>query len=56
MHQEYYTRAFGSEETVMPDFYQFDVAIGDRILLCTDGLYNEVNDEQILELIHENRI
>jgi len=49
------TRAFGSEETVMPDFYQFDVAIGDRILLCTDGLYNEVNDEQILELIHEEQ-
>lgn len=46
------TRAFGSEETILPDFYQLDVTIGDRILLCTDGLYNEVSEEQICALAH----
>ncbi|MGI6732826.1 MAG: Stp1/IreP family PP2C-type Ser/Thr phosphatase [Anaerovoracaceae bacterium] len=49
------TRAFGSEETIAPDFYQFDVTVGDRILLCTDGLYNEVAEEQIRELTHRER-
>ncbi len=47
------TRALGSEEKIVPDFYRFDVTIGDRILLCTDGLYNEVDEEDIRGLIHE---
>lgn len=44
------TRALGSEEKVEPDFYQFQVYKGDRILLCTDGLYNEVQEEEISEI------
>lgn len=49
------TRALGSEETIMPDFYQLDVTIGDRILLCTDGLYNEVGEEEICALVNRTR-
>ena len=45
------TRALGSEETMIPDFYQLNLTIGDRILLCTDGLYNEVSDEEICAMI-----
>ncbi|MFA7660296.1 MAG: Stp1/IreP family PP2C-type Ser/Thr phosphatase [Anaerovoracaceae bacterium] len=45
------TRALGSEETMIPDFFQLDLTIGDRILLCTDGLYNEVSDEEICAMI-----
>ncbi|MGI6752404.1 MAG: Stp1/IreP family PP2C-type Ser/Thr phosphatase [Anaerovoracaceae bacterium] len=45
------TRALGAEEEVIPDFFQFDVYKGDRILLCTDGLYNEVSDEEIKVLM-----
>ncbi|MDD4583416.1 MAG: Stp1/IreP family PP2C-type Ser/Thr phosphatase [Eubacteriales bacterium] len=44
------TRALGSEETVEPDFYLLDVQKGDRILLCTDGLYNEIEAEEIRHL------
>ena len=45
------TRALGSEETMIPDFYQLNLTIGDRILLCTDGLYNEVTDEEICVMV-----
>ncbi len=41
------TRARGSEEKLLPDFYTFAVYQGDRILLCSDGLYNEVPPEEI---------
>ena len=41
------TRALGSEEKLVPDFYTFPVYPGDRILLCSDGLYNEVGTEEI---------
>jgi len=41
------TRALGIEAVIEPDFYQFNIYKGDRILLCTDGLYNEVDAEDI---------
>lgn len=41
------TRALGSEEQVQPDFYQARIEPGDRILLCTDGLYNEIEPEEL---------
>jgi len=44
------TRAIGGEPSVVPDFFRFDTAAGDIILLCTDGLYGEVGPERILEL------
>ncbi len=44
------TRALGSEETMIPDYYRLDLTIGDRILLCTDGLYNELSSEEICTL------
>ena len=44
------TRALGAEPFVEPDFFQFEVRSGDRILLCSDGLYNEVSKEEICEL------
>ncbi|MBE6032956.1 MAG: Stp1/IreP family PP2C-type Ser/Thr phosphatase [Clostridiales bacterium] len=38
------TRALGGENEVAPDFYQFQVFEKDLLLLCTDGLYNEIPD------------
>lgn len=45
------TRALGAEESVKPDFFKFDILKGDKILLCTDGLYNEVSSEMIRRII-----
>jgi len=45
------TRAIGAEETISPDY--FDVALkgGERILLCSDGLTNMVNDKEIFNVL-----
>lgn len=41
------TRAIGGEEVIFPDFFEVPVEAGDLILLCTDGLHGEVDDEAI---------
>lgn len=43
------TKAIGADRTVDPDFYSFAVQPEDVILLCTDGLYNELTPEELLE-------
>ena len=41
------TRAAGMTERVEADFFEVDLADGDRILLCSDGLTNMVDNETI---------
>ena len=46
------TRALGSDPHMRPDLYEINVQTGDRLLLCSDGLYSMVDDytiEGILE-------
>ena len=45
------TRALGAEVGVVPDYYQFRVFRGDILMLCSDGLYGEVPEEDIIELL-----
>ena len=37
------TRALGGEEKVRPDFFIFETFPGDTIILCSDGLYGEID-------------
>ncbi|WP_294548871.1 Stp1/IreP family PP2C-type Ser/Thr phosphatase [uncultured Pseudoflavonifractor sp.] len=47
------TRALGAEERVRADLYHLDLAVGDCLLLCSDGLSNIVTDQELLyEIIH----
>lgn len=46
------TRAVGTDKTVDADIYEFNVEPGDIILLCSDGLVNMVEDEEILSVIN----
>ena len=46
-------KALGAEPTVEPDFFQVDVKKDDILLACSDGLYDEVSDEEIVEVIRE---
>lgn len=39
------TRALGVEEEVRCDIFMFERQIGDKLLLCSDGLSNSVTDE-----------
>ena len=46
--KNFITRAIGTEPTVMCDIYHKDVSRGDYILLCSDGLSNLMDDQEIL--------
>lgn len=44
------TKAIGADKTVEPDFYSFKIKTDDIVLMCTDGLYNEVSSDEILRM------
>lgn len=50
------TRAVGTCENLYVDIDVFDVNVGDIFMLCTDGLYNTVNEEGIINCLQENDI
>ena len=45
------TRAVGIDSEVHADLGELTVLQGDLLLLCSDGLYNMVSDEEMLEII-----
>ena len=51
--KNYITRAIGTEPVVDCDVFHLDVERGDCLLLCTDGLSNLLDDQEILfEVVH----
>lgn len=48
------TRAVGVEETVSVDYNEFEIEKKDKVLVCSDGLTNLVNEEEILSVVSEN--
>ncbi len=51
------TRALGIDENVQADFFEIQVQDSDIILLCSDGLTNMVEDEEIEYIIrHSNTL
>jgi serine/threonine protein phosphatase PrpC len=48
-------RSVGSDETVAVDTWQIDLSSGGTLLLCTDGLWGEVEDEDILKVCVEEQ-
>src|SRR5262249_57210278 len=49
------TRAVGTDPDVDVDAFTIEAEDGDVFLLCSDGLTDMVEDEEILELLHANR-
>ena len=49
--RSYITRALGLDPYMRADLYEINVALGDRLLLCSDGLYSMVPDEGISEIL-----
>lgn len=47
----YITQALGLDRVVDPDVAHFDLSAGDRLVLCTDGLTNMVDDKGIALLL-----
>ncbi len=45
------TKAMGSKEEVIPDFFEIDICKEDKYLLCSDGLSNMVEDDEIRDIV-----
>lgn len=50
--RSYITRALGLDPYVKPDLYEINVSAGDRLMLCSDGLYSMVEDAAIQETMY----
>jgi protein phosphatase len=51
--KNYITRAVGTEAVLECDIFDLDVERGDCLLLCSDGLSNMMDDQEILfEVVH----
>ena len=48
------TKAMGSKEEVIPDFFEIEINPEDKYLLCSDGLSNMVEDDEIRDIVVEN--
>ena len=47
------TRALGIDQRVLVDSFQLLPVRGDRYLLCSDGLFNEVDEPTIGQILHD---
>ncbi len=49
------TRALGVSDDLVPDFFIQELKDGDKMLLCSDGLSNMIEDEQIQDILNNAR-
>jgi protein phosphatase len=47
------TKALGVEPQVEPDFFQVEIREGEKILLCSDGLSNMVEDRELEQILSQ---
>ena len=52
--RNYLTKAVGVSEELVPDYFEFEVEEDALILLCSDGLYGNIDDDVILRTVKEN--
>ena len=45
------TRALGFKDHFSPDFYSIPITAGDVFVFCTDGLYEDINDDEIFNIV-----
>ena len=50
-HRHVLTRALGIEPGIEPDCWELDLEPGSRLLLCSDGLTNELDEQEIAEVL-----
>ena len=49
------TRSIGTDEDINVDFYKFEFLPNDRLLLCSDGLYDSISEEEIKNIVSSAR-
>ena len=50
-HRHILTRALGIEPRIEPDCWELDLVPGSRLLLCSDGLTNELDEQEIADVL-----
>jgi protein phosphatase len=50
-HRHILTRALGIEPHIETDCWELDLEIGSRLLLCSDGLTNELGEQEIAQIL-----
>ena len=50
------TRALGIDDEAEPDFTEYTVEVGDIFLLCSDGLNDMVEDQEIADILDSLRV
>jgi len=48
-------KSLGVNEYMSPDTYSFDISQGDLILMCSDGLYGYVKEEEIRSILRRHK-
>jgi len=48
-------KALGAVENVEPDIMEYDIEVGDIILMCTDGLTNMIGESEIKSIILQDK-
>lgn len=49
------TRAVGADDDILPDFFTVKLVPGDLVLMCSDGLTNMLEDEEIRMILQGQR-
>ena len=49
--RNYITRAIGTEDTVIADLYKVPAGYARMVMLCSDGLSGQIEDERISEIL-----
>ncbi|MCR4901916.1 MAG: Stp1/IreP family PP2C-type Ser/Thr phosphatase [Butyrivibrio sp.] len=49
------TRAIGALDTVDVDFFEVELKVGDMVLMCSDGLTNMLEDQEIHQIVDGQR-
>ena len=49
------TRAVGARTKLEVDFFEYRIQSGDMILMCTDGLSNMIEDEEMFRIVKSSR-
>lgn len=47
------TRALGVNDEAIPDFFELELHMDEKVLMCSDGLSNMVEDDELLNIITE---
>ena len=56
LNKKYITRAVGVEREVDVDIFEVELLEGDKILLCSDGLTNMIENEEIQDIVRNNEL